>query len=147
MFVPEELIEKAAGGNQAAIRELLEQHLPMIQAVVRRRMSQVLRAREESIDVVQSVCRQVLENLDRYEQRTEEGFGAWLLKLVEHKLVDHYRGLKREKRDIARLFASQLAQTDILHFFGGMNAYRAVYLPTGARHGEAFCDMTQPGDS
>jgi RNA polymerase sigma-70 factor (ECF subfamily) len=99
---PEELVTLAARGDEAAVRELLERHLPTIQAIVRRRMSRVLRAREESLDIVQSVCRQVLANLELLELRSEDEFGGWLLRAIEHKLVDHYRHLGREKRDSAR---------------------------------------------
>jgi RNA polymerase sigma-70 factor (ECF subfamily) len=99
---PEELVTLAAGGDGAAIQSLLERHLPTIHAIVRRRMSRELRAKEESIDVVQSVCRQVLASQERFELRGEQEFGGWLLRTIELKLVDHYRFLTREKRDGAR---------------------------------------------
>jgi LmbE family N-acetylglucosaminyl deacetylase len=46
-----------------------------------------------------------------------------------------------EKLAIARLYQTQVEHTDLLHFFGGLNAYRAVFLPKGARYGEAFCRL------
>ena len=99
---PEELVAQAARGDAGAIRELLERHLPTIQAIVRRRMSRILRAKEESIDIVQSVCRQVLENQELCELRGEKEFGNWLLEVIERKIIDHYRHVVREKRDSAR---------------------------------------------
>ena len=99
---PEELVTLAAGGDGEAIQSLLERHLQTIHAIVRRRMSRELRAKEESIDVVQSVCRQVLASQERFELRGEREFGGWLLRAIESKLVDHYRFLAREKRDGAR---------------------------------------------
>ena len=99
---PEELVMLAAGGDGAAIQSLLERYLPTIHAIVRRRMSRELRLKEESIDVVQSVCRQVLASQEQFELRGEQEFGGWLLRAIECKLVDHYRFLTREKRDGAR---------------------------------------------
>ena len=99
---PEELVTLAAHGDGAAIQSLLERHLPTVHAIVPRRMSRELRAKEESIDVVQSVCRQVLASQERFELRGEREFEGWLLRAIERKLVDHYRFLAREKRDAER---------------------------------------------
>lgn len=107
---PEELIGRAAEGDSLAVEKLLELHMPTIHRLVRRRMSRALRAREESVDVVQSVCRQVLQGLARaqdqgregYEHRSEEELRAWLLRVTENKLADHYRRERRERRDVER---------------------------------------------
>jgi RNA polymerase sigma-70 factor (ECF subfamily) len=65
-------------------------------------MSHELRMREESLDVVQSVCRQVLESSLPREQGDERVLPAWLITAIENKLIDHYRHLVRAKRDVGR---------------------------------------------
>lgn len=99
---PTRLVVRASNGDVTAIRELLEKHLPQIQAVVRKRMSRVLRAHEESLDIVQSVCRQVLAGEHLFEGQREEDFRRQLLAAVERKVIDHYRHLGRERRDVGR---------------------------------------------
>ena len=43
-----------------------------------------------------------------------------------------------------REHASQLADTDFEHMALGLSAQRSLYLPKGARHGEAFCPLIDP---
>lgn len=89
-------------GGSDALAELLERCVPLVLGVVKKRLGPVLRSREESLDLAQSVCRQALENLDHFEFRSDEQFRAWLLALVERKIVDRYRELLAGKRDIRR---------------------------------------------
>ncbi len=96
------LVEEASGGSSESVEALLERHLPRAHAIVRKRMGRFLRAREESLDVVQSVCRQVLESKEAYEHRSDEHFRRWLVEVVENKIVDHYRRQSAQRRDVAR---------------------------------------------
>lgn len=95
---PEELIQRASCGDETAVEELLERYLPTARAYVRRRMGRLLRTREESLDVVQSACRRALERRDGYDHRSEPQFRAWLLGIVENKIVDRYRELNADRR-------------------------------------------------
>ena len=95
---PERLVEQASLRDEEAIEVLLEKHLPTVRAIVTHRMRKILRTREESLDLVQSACRRALEQRDHYETRDENQFQAWLLKIVENKLVDRYRELMALKR-------------------------------------------------
>lgn len=81
---------------------LLEQHLAALEAYVRVRIGRALRAREESRDLVQSVCREVLSDLDRKKSGAPAGFREWLLHAAENKIRDRIRHWRREKRDVAR---------------------------------------------
>jgi len=71
------------------------------------------------------------------------GYEIWTA-LTARWVVD-VSAVMPEKLAIARCYRSQLRETDLLHFFGGLNAYRAVYLPKGARYGEAFCELPSDG--
>jgi LmbE family N-acetylglucosaminyl deacetylase len=68
------------------------------------------------------------------------GFEVWSA-LVPDFVVD-VSDVMDEKFALARIFESQTRHADLAHFFGGLNAYRAVLLPAGARHAEAFQRMT-----
>ena len=67
------------------------------------------------------------------------GYEVWSPLRATH-VVDVSAQMQR-KQAAARHFESQLLHTDVVHFFSGMNAYRAVYLAKGARYGEAFAEM------
>ena len=67
------------------------------------------------------------------------GYEIWS-PLVADVVVD-ISEQQEEKQRLVNLFVSQVMHTDISHHFLGLNAYRAVFLPKGARYGEAFCHM------
>lgn len=97
-----ERIARAARGDDAAVEELLGAHLDGLRGYVRLRMGRVLRTREESADLVQSVCREVLADLDGFEYRGHAAFRDWLFTCAEHKLRDRARFWARDRRDAAR---------------------------------------------
>jgi RNA polymerase sigma factor (sigma-70 family) len=86
--------------------ELLERHLPELRAYLRRRARGLLAARESASDLAQSVCREVIEHVDRFEHGERgavESFRAWLYRTAERKLVDRYRYYTATKRDGVRV--------------------------------------------
>jgi RNA polymerase sigma-70 factor, ECF subfamily len=97
-----ERIERAARGDARAVDELLGAHLDSLRGYVRLRMGRILRSREESADLVQSVCREVLTDLGGFEYRGAAAFRDWLFTCAEHKLRDRARFWGRERRDAAR---------------------------------------------
>jgi len=96
------LVARAARNDREAIESLLVQHLPGLEAYLRLRMGPVMRAKESASDLVQSVCREVLLDLPRFEYRGEAAFRHWLYQQAAHKLIDRHRGLTADKRDPAR---------------------------------------------
>lgn len=80
--------------------ELLEEHLAGLRAFVRLRLGRALREKEESQDLVQSVCREVLA--EPSPPRAGQGFREWLHRAAENKIKDRWRYWKRERRDPAR---------------------------------------------
>ncbi len=98
----EELVQRASSGDQIAVDALLARFLPGLRAFVSRRVADVVRAKESSADLVQSVCREVLEHAGRFEHRSEAGFRSWLFRTAERKLVDRFRHYSAGKRDVAR---------------------------------------------
>lgn len=97
-----ELYEKAATGDAASLDALLARYLPQLHAYVHLRLSDELRARESSMDVVQSVCRELLAERERFDFRGEERFRAWLFTAALNKLRDKFRFHGGALRDVRR---------------------------------------------
>ena len=96
----EELYGRAAGGDQVSLEQLLERYLPQLHAYVQVRLGPVLRARESSMDVAQSVCRELLTQRGKFDFRGEECFRAWLFTAALNKLRDKHRFYHWGKRDV-----------------------------------------------
>ena len=91
-----------AQNGEPVIEELLVDYLPRLRAFIRANMNPELRRRESDSDVVQSVCRVLLDGRANFDFRSEEKFRAWLftaaLNRIRHKRRFHHVG----KRDIGQ---------------------------------------------
>ncbi|MBL9078411.1 MAG: sigma-70 family RNA polymerase sigma factor [Planctomycetes bacterium] len=96
------LFEAARAGDQGAVERLIERYQPRLHAFVRLRLGGRVRAREASVDVVQSVCRELLAAAPGFEFRGEERFRDWLFTAALNKIRDKQRFHGRGKRDVAR---------------------------------------------
>ncbi len=131
------LVEAASRGDAASVHALLERFLPQLHAFVRLQMGSELRARESSLDLVQSACREVLEHVDRFRYTGETDFRHWLfttaLRTVRNRVAYHRAG----KRDAGREFATPSGSDASL-----LAAYATIRTPSEeviAREGlEAF---------
>jgi len=93
------MVARAAGGDVSARDALFAAHQDALRAYVRLRLGRNLRSREESLDLTQSVVREALEALPRFEVRGEGGFRRWLLMRAENKIKDRGRFWNRARRD------------------------------------------------
>jgi RNA polymerase sigma-70 factor (ECF subfamily) len=96
------LFAAARAGDHEAVDRLIEHYQPRLHAFVRLRLGNHLRAREATVDVVQSVCRELLAASPKFEFRGEERFRDWLFTAALNKIRDKQRFHGREKRDPAR---------------------------------------------
>lgn len=84
----------------------LEEHLASLRAFVRLRLGRALRAKEESQDVVQSVCREVLAEVERArdgrKNSQDQRFREKLFRAAEFKIRDRWRFWNRDRRAVAR---------------------------------------------
>lgn len=96
------LVAAAASGDQAAMHLLLETYLPRIRAYVRLRAGAQLLTHESRSDLVQSICRDLLENARRLQSTDVEGFQAWLFTTARRKLADRGALWGTQKRDPQR---------------------------------------------
>ncbi len=98
----EELLARASGGDSGAVEELLERHLGGLRAFVARNAGALPRAKESKADLVQSVCREVLQDAGRFEYRGEEAFRQWLYNAALRKIIDRQRYWRAGRRDVGR---------------------------------------------
>ena len=98
----ESLVQAAVRREAGAMERLLAAHLPNLRAFVRLQVDQRLRLRESQSDLVQSVCREVLEDLPGYEYRGEGSFRAWLFTAALNKVRQKGEHHRAQKRDVGR---------------------------------------------
>lgn len=98
----DQLQQGASRGDGEAVDHLLARFLPRLHAYVRAHMGDHLRRREASVDIVQSVCREVLEERERFDFRGEGAFLSWILTAAMSKLRERARFFGRQRRDAAR---------------------------------------------
>jgi len=96
------LVEHASRGDQPAVDELLERHLGGLRAYVRLHLGPALRARESASDIVQSVCREVLEHVGRFRYGGEAGFKHWLYATALRRILDKEDFHTAQRRDVRR---------------------------------------------
>lgn len=96
------LVDRATRGDLRAIEALLEKYLPGLRAFVRLRIGPELRAKESSSDITQSVCRELIERLERFEWQGEEAFRSWLFIAALRKVADRAEHYRVGKRDLGR---------------------------------------------
>jgi RNA polymerase sigma-70 factor (ECF subfamily) len=90
-------IYSATRGDPVAIEEVLRAYLPRLQRFVHLRLGPQLRAREDTLDIVQSTVRELLQQPD-FEWRGEIEFRAWLFQAALHKILEKQRFHGAEKR-------------------------------------------------
>lgn len=109
----EHLVAAAARGEEGAMHLLLGEYLPRIRAYVRLRASASLLTHESRSDLVQSICRDLLENVRRLQSTDIDGFQAWLFTTAQRKLADRAALWGAQKRSPDRE-ASVAADGDLL---------------------------------
>ncbi len=107
----EVLTRAAAGGERGAVDALIGRYLPELRAFVRLRAGALIRQRESSSDIVQSVCREVLEHAERFQHPSESAFKRWLFTTALRKLSNRRDFYLAEKRDALR----EAKQADSMH--------------------------------
>lgn len=117
------LVDAAKRREPGAVEQLLVRNLPGLEAFVRLRMGPVLRGLMTAPDLVQSVCREALEDMGDFEFRGEAPFRHWLFVRAENKLREKHRFHHAEKRDRQKEMALPDATT-------AMAAYRTVVTPS-----------------
>ena len=113
-------------GSGVFPEQLLAHYLPRLRAFVRARMGDKLRRREPESDIVQSVCRQLVEDREGMEFEVEAQFRAWLFTAALNKIRQRARYWDAEKRDADNL-ESLGPDDDIAELVQG---YSGVFSPS-----------------
>ncbi len=98
----EALLQAASRHDGQAVATLLQQHLPALRAFVRLKAGPTLLAKESCSDLAQSVCRDVLENADRFRFGGEAEFRKWLFTTAMRKIADRAEHWRADKRNPGR---------------------------------------------
>ena len=97
-----DLIAAASGGERPAIDQLVARFLPRLHLFVRLQMGPALRQHEDSADLVQSVCVDLLSHLEGFRYEGDEKFASWLFTAALNKVREKVRHHGRERRDAGR---------------------------------------------
>ncbi len=98
----------AGGGDRAALDELLARNLPLLHAFIRLRAGPKVRAFESCSDLVQSVCRELVEDLPGLSFPNDASLRAWLFQTALNKVRSRGRHLGRQRRDPDRVIGGSL---------------------------------------
>src|SRR5947208_6668606 len=87
------LLEKLCSGDGAAAEQVFLAYEPYLRKVVRRQLPPRLRAKFDSVDVVQSVWADVLHGFREAGWRfaDRDHLRAFLVKVTRHRFIDRYR--------------------------------------------------------
>jgi len=81
---------------------LIQLYRPWLRSVVASRLPATLRGRMDASDLVQETLLQAYRDLDEFRGTTDGELRAWLLRLLEHQLIDAVRYHRRQRRDARR---------------------------------------------
>ncbi|MCC6781318.1 MAG: sigma-70 family RNA polymerase sigma factor [Planctomycetes bacterium] len=99
-----EILDLAGSGDRGAIQDLLGRYAGDLEGYVRCHASDELAMKESSSDLVQSVCREVLEDAARgtFKYRGEAQFRSWLYQATLHKIQMKARYWRAKRREVGR---------------------------------------------
>jgi RNA polymerase sigma-70 factor, ECF subfamily len=99
----EELLDRAAGGDDAARQQLLARHRDRLRRMVAARLDRRLSARVDPSDVVQEALAAAAANLDAYLRNRPLPFYPWLRGFAWDRLMKvHRHHIRSQKRTVAR---------------------------------------------
>lgn len=96
------LLEGWHAGDSDCLNRLLERHLPLIRAQVKRRLGPVMRVKAETADFVQDAVVEVLTYGPRFRVEDDDHFRALLVRIVENALRDKHDWFTAQRRDLHR---------------------------------------------
>ncbi len=105
------LTQAACRGDRTALDALVVRFLPELRAFVRLRAGPEVREWESRSDLVQSVCREILDHAKRFKHPDQKAFKQWLFVTALRKIQERGRVVFAQKRDIGRQVRPQDAPT------------------------------------
>jgi len=99
---PPELLRHAAGGDQAAMNQLLDAQRQALRRIIGLRMDRRMAARVDASDIVQDVLLEASSRLPDYVRGPAMPFGLWLRQIAQDRMIDLHRRHRALRRDVAR---------------------------------------------
>lgn len=96
------LVYQAKEGDSEAISVLYRLYERRLKGAAKSKLGEQLRAKMETVDLVQSVWKDCLSDMKDFEYRDPESFFHWLLTKVLRKIQDKARFFSANKRDYAK---------------------------------------------
>lgn len=124
------LVEGAKAGDRAAVEDLLARYLPGLRAFIRLRAGPVVRQRESVSDLCQTVCRDVLQHLDRFQYGGEAAFKHWLYATALRRIQNRHEYWKAQRRDVAREVRGQGGPGEASESPDLLDAYHTLSTPS-----------------
>ncbi len=98
-----ELIQRARGGDEAALGKILENHRGWLRIAAERELDGNLVARIDASDIVQQTLLSACHRIRQFQGATTAEFVAWLGKIQEHNIQDAVRQhVMAQKRSAVR---------------------------------------------
>lgn len=97
------LFARARAGDGAAWEALFQTCYPKVVRVVRRKMNRPLRSLYDSTDFASDVMKSLAAKAERLDFDTPDSLFAFLMQVAEQKVIDEYRRVYSQKRNLARL--------------------------------------------
>lgn len=141
----ESSILSASRGDPAAVADVLRAYLPRLQRFVHLRLGTALRGREDTVDIVQSTVRELLEE-ERFEWRGEPEFRAWLFQAALNKIREKARFHGRDKRAAGREIGADDAPEAVAEALRDLSTPSRVAMAReeAERLERAFAALTEP---
>ena len=115
------LINRFKGGDPEALNRLYERYFDRLHAVVRLRTGAKLRAKMESLDILQDAFLASLRGLDKFSYRNEGDFFHWICRVAENRIRDQAEHFAAGKRDIAKERPLEMQRPSVQSVFGPIN--------------------------
>jgi len=112
-----QLLERWCAGDGEALAALLEQELPWIRTLVRRRLGGLLRRAGDTQDYVQEALLDVLRLGPRFVVAERRHFRGLIARIVENTLRDQHERFTAARRDLRR--EASLGSPTTLHLVPG----------------------------
>jgi len=96
------LFARAKDGDDTAWKELFDKCYPKVIRVVRRKLNPPMRSLYDSMDFASDVMKSLAARADGLEFQSFESLVAYLVEVAEKKVIDEYRKVHCQKRDITR---------------------------------------------
>ena len=108
-----DLIRKAQNGDKKSLDLLFERYYDRVKRIVKLRLTEGIRNKVQTFDIVQEVFYKVLKSFKDFSQfKTESSFLHWLSKIVENTIKDEIDYFTAEKRNFKKEFPLEYPQND-----------------------------------